>query len=254
MRFLLILIFGIFISGSGIAQNSAQVEFDAANDLLEQGNYREALKQYRAIEKNGTVSGPLYLNMGIATVQIDSLGLAKYYFLHAKEFESVQQDAEQALEFVNSQFSRQSAMLPKLPWDRAVDILKRTPGTFGLFVIGYIFLCISLVLIAAKWFNILELPKHKNLIITGFTISVIIIGLSFYVDYVDQRYDEAVLIKEESSVSETPSESATLVSMAYEGYDLTIDHEKSAEQSGWYYIRLGNGQFGWIKEAGIKIL
>ena len=42
--------------------------------------------------------------------------------------------------------------------------------------------------------------------------------------------------------------------MAYEGYDLTIDWKKSKTIENWYYIRLGNGQFGWIKAKGIKIL
>ncbi len=254
MRFLSVIILTVILIGNAAAQNSAQLTFDNANDLLKEGKYHEALKQYRVIEKTGFESGPLYLNMGIATVQIDSLGLAKYYFLKAEKFKSVEVQSSQALEFVNSQFSRQSAILPKLPWDRAVDVFKRKPGTFGLFVIGYIFLCISLLMIVMKWFNIIELPKHKNLIITGFTISAVIIGLSFYVDYVDQRYDEAVLITEQSPVSETPSESSALVSMAYEGYDLTIDHKMSSNQPGWYYIRLGNGQYGWVKEKGIKIL
>ncbi len=246
----------VFFGFTGIvsAQSSPQLSFDEANNLLEEGNYREALKKYRDIEGNNFASGELFLNMGIASVQIDSLGLAKYYFLKASEFETTNQSAAQALDFVNSQFSRQSAKLPKLPWDRAVDQLKLTPGTFGLFVIGYCFVCLALLLIIAGWFNLIKLPKQKNIIISCFTIAVLVISLSYYVDYVDQRYDEAVLITDESSVSVSPEENAELVSMAYEGYDLTIDRKKSATQENWYYIRLGNGQFGWIEAKGIKIL
>lgn len=241
-------------TGVLFGQSSPQLNFDEANNLLEEGNYREALKKYRQIEGNNFISGELFLNMGIASVQIDSLGLAKFYFLQAAKFESTQQSADQALDFVNSQFSRQSAKLPKLPWDRAVDHFKVTPGTFGLFLIGYCFVCLALMLIIAGWFNLIKLPKQKNIIISCLTIAVLIISLSYYVDYVDQRYDEAVLIMDESSVSASPSENSELVSMAYEGYDLTIDRKKSATQENWYYIRLGNGQFGWIEAKGIKIL
>jgi tetratricopeptide (TPR) repeat protein len=244
----------ILVSGVVKGQNSPQVRFDTANDLLESGEYRKALKEYRAIEKTGSISGSLYLNMGISAVQIDSLGLAKFYFLNAQEFESTVESANKALEFVNSQFSRQSAKLPKLPWDRAIDTFKVTPGTFGLFIIGYSVLCLALILIIAHWFSLFKMPKEKNVIISLLSISVLIITLAFYVDYVDERYDEAVLIIEESSVATEPQENAELVSLAYEGYDLTIDWKKSANVEDWYYIRLGNGQFGWIEAKGIKIL
>ena len=251
---MLALIIFVVTSGTVVAQSLPQLKFDAANDLLENGDYRKALKEYRQIEQSEMVSGSLYLNMGIAAVQIDSMGLAKFYFLQAQEFEATKESADRALDFVNSQFSRQSAKLPKLPWDRAVDQFKKTPGTFGLFLIGYSVFCLALVLIIARWFNLFSIPKEKNVIISVFVISALVITLAYYVDYVDQRYDEAVLITEEASVSTAPEENAELVSIAYEGYDLTIDRKKSTPRENWYYIRLGNGQFGWIKAKGIKIL
>lgn len=244
----------VLISVVVVAQSSPQLRFDEANDLLENGDYRKALREYREIEQSENISGPLYLNMGIAAVQIDSLGLAKFYFLHAKKFETTAESANRALDFVNSQFSRQSASLPKLPWDKAVDYFTVNPGTFGLFVIGYCVLCLALLLVVSRWFNLFSIPKEKNVIVSLFVIATLIITLAYYVDYVDQRYDEAVLITEDTSVSTAPAENAELVSMAYEGYDLIIDWKKSANRENWYYIRLGNGQYGWIKAKGIKIL
>lgn len=254
MKGLVIVCLMLFASTTSTAQSSPQVKFDSANDRLEEGDYRGALKVYREIESSKNISGPLYLNMGIAAVQIDSLGLAKYYFLHAQKFQSVQPSAEKALDFVNSQFSRQSAKLPKLPWDRAVDLFKVTPGTFGLFIIGYCFLCIALLIIVSGWFKLFTIPKQNNVVISCFFIAVSILSLAYYVDYVDQRYDEAVLIIEQSEVRKTTQENSELVSMAYEGYDLTIDRKTSATKPNYYYIRLGNGQFGWIEAKGIKIL
>ncbi len=254
MRFLVLAITFLWIGEIVHAQTSPQIKFDEANVLLEEGSYQQSMELYRRIEQQGAMSGPLFLNMGIAAVQMDSMGLGKYYFKKAANFETVQQRAHIALDFVNSQFSRQSAMLPKLPWDRAVDMLKVTPGTFGLFVTGYLFLCLALLFLIFKWFNIVNIPKHTNSTIACFTLSVLIISLAYYVDYVDRRYDEAVLIDEEVVVSENPQENATLISMAYEGYEVTIDHKISSGNNNWFYIRLGNGQYGWIKSKGIKIL
>lgn len=236
------------------AQTSPQIKFDDANEVLEKGEYRKALKTYREIEESGSVSGALYLNMGIAAVQVDSLGLAKFYFIKASQFDEVATNAYKALEFVNSQFSRQSAKLPKLPWDKAVDILKVKPGIFGIFLIGFLFLITAISLIITRWFDILTLPKHTNFVITSGIISLLIITLSFYVEYVDNRYSEAVLILNEANVMERADDEASLVSKAYEGYEVTIDFKKSEEKTDWYYIRLGNGQYGWIKTEGIKTL
>lgn len=236
------------------AQNSPQLLFDEANEALEQGDYRSALKSYYEIEKSGHETGALYLNMAIAAVQVDSLGLAKYYFKKAEKFSDVAPNAHEALEYVNSQFSRQSAMLPKLPWDKAVDILKVTPGTFTIFIIGFIFLVATLLLIISRWFNILIFPKHTNIVITIGLLSVLTIALSFYVDYVDERYSEAVLIIRQADVMERANPEASLISKAYEGYEVTVDFKKSESNTEWYYIRLGNGQYGWIKKEGVKII
>jgi len=233
------------------AQNSSQYEFDEANTKLENGDYKNALQQYRTIIADGEESGALYLNMGIAAVQLDSLGLAKYYFTRALAFDTAEQEANTALDFVNSQFSRQSATLPKLPWDKLVDILKVSPGTFGVFMIGYIILCIAVLLLLAKWFNFISFKKLPTLIMSIAGVGMVVLILAFYVDYVDQRYDEAILITEQSSVTQKPDSTSTLVSMAYEGYPLTIDQSVSEGHSDWYYVRLGNGLYGWIKKSGI---
>lgn len=240
----------VFISNAFAQQGS----FDQANTLLENGNPMEAMEAYRDILNNGSVSGALYLNMGITAMQLDSLGLSKYYFLKAAQFSSTQQQADEALNYVNSQFSRQSAILPKLPWDRAIDWINHQLSAFGLFLIGFLFTLTGLTLLYLGWLDKIPLSKtfstQLTLIIIGASLSL----LAFYADYVNQRYDEAILVSSSQRVLESPDEDSPLVSIAYEGYDLTVDHWESKNIKGWTYIRLGNGQYGWTKPEGIKTL
>lgn len=250
-RKMTLLVFALFYCSSLFAQ---QATFDEANTLFKNGELNEAMTLYRSIESEDQVSGALFLNMGITAVQLDSLGLAKYYFLKALDFETTTQQAEEALQFVNSQFSRQSAILPKLPWDRAIEWINNSITAFGLFLIGFLITISGLTLLYLGWLEKLPLEKTSpyliSLIITGTALA----GLAFYADYVNQRYDEAVLISTSERVLQQPDPESTLVSIAYEGYDLTVDHWKSAEFENWLYIRLGNGQFGWVRNEGIKIL
>ena len=244
----------LLLSLNTFAQESTQFLFDQANTLLEEGRYFEALDQYRSIEQKGEVSGALYLNMGITATQIDSNGLAKYYFMKSSGFQTTEDQALEALDYVNSRFSRQSASLPKLPWDKAVDYLKNEVGTSSVFILGFVFILISVSLIFLKWFGVLSLKKHTTLVSTFGALSVLVVVLSFYVDYVEHRYSQAVIINTEIQVKQNPRSDANLVSLAYEGYEITIDNKTSAGNDEWYYIRLGNGQFGWITKTGTKIL
>lgn len=236
------------------AQQSDQLLFDQANSLLEEGSFPAAMQAYKVIEQTGQVSGGLFLNMGITAVQLDSMGLAKYYFLKATQFTTTREEASNALEYVSSQFSRQSATLPKLPWDKAVDFMKNGIGAFGVFMIGFCLVFLSVLLVLAKWFRVLSFGKINTFITTFIVSGILIVLLSFYVDYVDQRFSEAVIVMKETQVMQQPEASSDLISLAYEGYSIVIDHRKSNSSEGWYYIRLGNGQFGWIQPGAAKIL
>lgn len=237
-----------------ISAQSNQAIFDEANTFFEEGELTRAMNLYKILEGENQISGALYLNMGIVAVQLDSMGLAKYYFLKSAEFEETKDRAHLALEYVTAQFSRQSATLPKLPWNRAVEWMIEKPTAFGVFITGIVITCIGLIFLYLKWLNYLHSFELRWLVSTFVTFGALVVLLSFYVDYVDQRYDEGVLISNSKRVMQSPNEQGNLVSIAYEGYSVVVDNWKSSEKNNWLYLRLGNGQFGWVDDDGIKIL
>lgn len=236
------------------AQKSPQAIFDNANEQLENGNYQNAISLYKNIESRNSVSGALYLNLGIAYHRVDSLGRAKYYLLKASQFDNTEERADKALSNLESQFSRQSAVLPKLPWDRATDWLRAHIGATNLMIIGIILLNISILIYVLHWF---VHWRPKMLSMSGLSLlilALLIISASFYTDYIGNRYSKAVMVMEKSAVVEQPQSQAPIVSQAYEGYTFTVDHYRSKSQSNWVYVRLSNGQYGWIPKSEILIL
>lgn len=236
-------------------QENAQLLFDRANDALQAGNIEQALSTYNQLEQQELISGPLFLNMGISYIEIDSLGKAKYYLLKASRLEETEEEAQKGLEYVESQFSRQSAALPKLPWEKAVDWLRISMGASTLLGIAIILLNLGVFLFVANWF--FEFPfaswiKKSGIGIAGLGITIILV--SFYVDYVENRYSDAVMISMQTNVLEKPVSDASVISQAYEGYSFTVDHHKSQEQQGWNYVRMSNGLYGWIPSSEIMIL
>lgn len=240
------------------AQNSIQVNFDEANKLLENNDAFNALKAYKSIENTGYESPELYLNMAISATQIDSLGLAKFYFLkiinNYPNNTEVANKAEEGLSYLESKFSRKSAILPKLPWNKAIDWIIKKPTPAGIFWFGYIALFIVCVLIITSWFKILNFKGLNKISIILAVISILSIALAYYASYTDLRYNDAVVINTETKVLQQPTESSAMESFAYEGYTLTIDNKMSINNNDWLYVRLSNGQAGWIKKEEIKIL
>lgn len=248
-------IWGFILLSGAFAQNSAQLTFDQANDALEAGNIQQALEHYQELEKEKQISGPLYLNLAICYSQLDSLGKAKFYFLKSSRFEETESRAEEGLEYIETQFSRQSAVLPKLPWEKAVDWLRIDTGASNLLFFAIIMINLGTILFVTTWF--FRLPFNKWIFKSGLSIAalgLIIVLLSFYVNYVDQRYSEAVMVHQQSRIMEKPDAEAPVVNQAYEGYSFTVDHYKSREQPGWSYVRMSNGVYGWIPDSDILIL
>lgn len=240
--------------GKDQVQNNVQVLFDQGNSELENGNFSEALHHYRQINTGKFQAGALYLNMGIAYVNIDSLGLAKYYFMKAGQFDSYSEQADEAISYVNKQFSRQSAVLPKLPWQQVFDWLNKNIGPSVVLFIGLTLLNIGILVFIFRWFvNFFPLFLKKAGRTTAI-VGLLVIGLSFYLSYLDKRYVPGVMVHEETTVREEPNPESAAVSQAYEGYDFTVDKKKSEAEEKWVYVRMSNGQYGWIANDEIRIL
>ncbi|MEX0994918.1 MAG: hypothetical protein WD599_05275, partial [Balneolaceae bacterium] len=141
--------FSWFIPTPLLAQQS---EFDRANNLFEEQNIEEALELYRSIEENQHLSGKLFYNMGLAAIHLDSLGLAKYYFMRSARFPEMRRDALDAVNYVNNQFNRRSAVLPKLPWERLFDWLSDTIGPIWMMASGLFLLNLEIAGILTSWF------------------------------------------------------------------------------------------------------
>jgi len=252
--FAVVLILAAFGGIKAAAQNDPQRTFGRANDQLQKGNINQALDLYHQLESQNQVSGALFLNMGLTYLRVDSMGQAKYYFMKAEKFKETRSRAQKGLQYVENKFSHQSAVLPKLPWQQALNWLAGHLGVTILLGIGLLIFNFGIFLYIIPW---LSGRSHKLLPPTALTmmvIGVLVVALSFYINYREHRYHKAVMITQQAKVREKPGTSADLVSNAYDGYVFTVDRNKSKKHAGWSYVRMSNGEYGWIQSKEIKIL
>lgn len=256
MKRLIVSTFLLFLLAQLLSQaaNAQQAQFDRATEYLTEQNYREAISEYQTIVENGHQSGALWYNIGIAYSQLDSLGLAKYYFLKAADYPETEREALAAVDFVNDRFSRRSAVLPPLPWDRFFNYLQHEVGVESLFLMGFIFLYIGILSLLIFWFY----KKHQTysyyFSIGSLSMSLVIFATSYYVQYLVNRYDTGVMIDRESVVYQTPDSTSAAISTVFEGYTMRVDNSTSNDHQNWIYVRLENGMAGWIQEKSVKRL
>ena len=230
-----------------------QSRFDEATQLLNQQEYREAINTYKLIADDGYISGALWLNMGIAYAQLDSLGMAKFYLIQAERHKETKELAQEALLYVEERLSRRSAVLPPLPWNRFFEFLQIQVGVTTVYLSGLFILYVGIALIIISWFRLrLQKPlRTSGVTLTG--LSILIFVIAFYVQYLDNRYATGILTDRESVVYLNPNLQSQRISTAYEGYKMRADLLKSEEQTGWHYVRLENGMFGWIDDQAVNI-
>ena len=241
----------------------AQSSFEEATFDLEQAKYKIALQKFKLIEQSGFYSGELFLNMAITAVELDSLGLAKFYLQKAVEEPTTETAAVEALVYLESQFSRQAATLPPLPWDTALDYIEHNWGSLWLFWVAFFFLSLSVILQLFNWFGNASKRSKKSsakrlipTIIKGswssFFFFIISLSLAIGVDYRTEKYSQAVIIAQEVNVRNSPSTSGELLVIGYEGYDCRVDFSVDSIK-GWRFIRLSNGQTGWVLDQTLRI-
>jgi len=253
MRSFGLLIVLILIFGEIEPANAQQAQFDYANELMQDQRIEEALDTYRIIENNGYLSGKLYYNMAIAALYQDSLGVAKYYLLQSVKYPDVHSDASEALQYVEQQFNRRSAVLPKLPWERFFEWLEENFGATALILLGLFLFNISAGGIIGSWFADKGSILLKRAGYAAGILSILLISFSFYLQYVDSRFGTAVMTDRQTIVHENPLSSSALISSAYEGYTMRVDHKRSEQNENWYYVRLQNGMYGWIEREKVRI-
>jgi tetratricopeptide (TPR) repeat protein len=254
MRHLFTIFFFFLCSLSWFHATAQQARFEEANSLLESGEFSQAIEAYQSIRQDGYESGALWLNMGISYMQLDSLGMAKYSFIKAGEFPETSEQSANALEYVNEQFPRQSAVLPQLPWIRFLGFVENSLGNTMLSFLALFFLYSGTLFLIGSWFRA-DLRRFFRY--TGFSalgISVLFFILISVITYRAERYDEAVMVNKEEAVYQQPAETSAVVSTAYEGYTMQVDQSESETEEGWYYVRLENGMYGWIKKTTLKVI
>lgn len=230
-----------------------QSEFNRGNFLFEQQRYDEALITYRGIEEAGFESGPLFLNMAMSYVYIDSLGMAGYYFNKASRFRQTQSQAENGLQHVKAVWSQRHIIIPELSLFRFSRFMHITLGHFKPFLWGFVLLNFAVLFWASTWFLKKYILLFKSAGITFGILAAVSVGTGMYLYMHDGLYEYGIFIENGHSVYEAPDMDTEPVFTVYEGYTFLRNTEESPDGSGWSFVQMSNGIEGWVRNRGFRV-
>ncbi|MFU8811943.1 MAG: hypothetical protein ACNA78_03190 [Balneolaceae bacterium] len=231
---------------------SQQSTFEEANALIEERNYREALSLYHTIAEGPHHSGGLWLNMGVAYSQLDSLGKAKFYFMRSQQYPETATLAHDALNYVENRLSRRSAVLPELPWNRFLNWMEAELGLRNLLFIALFLVNTAAALLLASWFFAGPAPAFRKSSVAAVVLSLLLFASAGLIHYNQIRYGTGVVVERQTRLLHQPAEESASVNTMYEGFEMRVDYHRSEEADGWFYVRAANGQFGWIRQDTIQ--
>lgn len=252
----LVTIFMIVPSEPLYGEFQPQSRFNRANYLMEEQDYEGALSVFHEIEEQGYVSGPLFHNMGISYVYLDSLGQATYYFRVSTRFRETRKQAREGLSFIERSMRNNGTFIPYLTWYAFTDWFLFGMNHFRWIVWGIVLLNSGVLILLAGWFY----RPHRWITIGGSATAIaglllLFASIAFFIRA--RGYQQAVVIEPQVRLHPEPHEmidEETASDLAYEAYTVTLDREMSRDNPGWTHIRLRNGIAGWVPESSIRVL
>ncbi len=222
--------------------------FTLGSNHLQNKDAVSASRVLSELDESGYENGPMLINLGIAYTQLDSLGLAKYYFTRAGRYAEVKTQSETGLTFVNQQLQRRASGLPILSLNRIQNRFIASYDAFWAIVLPLLLLYIGAGILIWHFYASNRWKQHTATVLLALSL-LTFIGYAVFASYIN-RYDLAVMIRQEALLRESPAEDSATLIPTFEGYDLRVDRKRSTDD--WVFVVLINGSSGWLPASSVR--
>ncbi len=257
MRIILVIIL-VFSSLITVAQNNSETSaispellFQQANQAYQEGDFAQALTQYKTILNAGKTSCELHYNIANTYFRLDSLGKAILHYEKAIKINPSHQKAIENLDFSNDFITQKAGIWPDLFYNKWLRSIVGLLSAWMWFLFAVIF--VWLALFFGKKYVEAAAEKQQKLgfysAISCLVLSVlfIIFGFSRYIWQADDSY--AIVTTELLQVKNGPADNSKDMFKISEGNKLQI---VEVTPEGWCKIQLPDGQQGWMHQRDLE--
>ncbi|MEG1737237.1 MAG: tetratricopeptide repeat protein [Odoribacter sp.] len=221
-----------------------------AEQLYQEGKYKEAAELYHQILSEGVESADLYYNLGNCHFKMKENTVAILNYEKALLLNPSDEMARYNLEMAQHSVVDKIEVLPELflvRWYKAVET------HFSADQWGYIsiILFIIFLVMAALFFYSRFVGVKKIGFITGIIVLLLTVCSIFFAMRQNERIinrEYAIIITPSVTVKGAPDNSGTSLFLIHEGLKVKV----IGELGSWYNIRLKDGNEGWVAKSDLE--
>lgn len=234
-----------------VAQN-VDTLFVSANELYRNGAFEEAIKKYKKIESQDTVSSELYLNLGNAYYKLNKVGPSIFYYEKALKLAPLNVDVKNNMIFAKRLALDNIEEVPKTVFQRINKnyLQKLSYNDWAIVVVVLSFSSAIFFLLFYFGYS----STRKRIYFTASGISLLLLIFSIFVTY--NQYSqttkniEAIVFVKKTAVRNAPTFNSEEVFILHEGTKVMV----LDAVDNWKKIKLIDGKQGWMIADEIKLL
>jgi len=228
---------------TSVADESSSA-FNDANRLFEQGKYSESIAGYEKLIQSGTVSVPIYFNLGNAFLKSGQVGRAIAAYRKAEKLSPRDPDIRANLQFARDQAS--SGTPPKRDRWKSL-ITKLSLNEWAVLATAAVSLCF-LSLSARQWKREWRSSFRGAVAVLGLTGALLIVCLIAAYRYESEQI--SVVIVPEAVVRRGPFEESPSAFTVRDGAELTVLDKKD----DWFQVADPAQRTGWMQGRQLMAL
>ena len=241
----------LMIANVVVAQN-VDTLFVSANELYRNAAFEEAIKKYKKIESQDTVSSELYLNLGNAYYKLNKVGPSIFYYEKALKLDPLNVDVKNNLIFAKRLALDNIEEVPKTVFQRINKnyLQKLSYNDWAIVVVVLSFSSAIFFLLFYFGYS----STRKRLYFTTSGISLLLLIFSIFITY--NQYSqttkniEAIVFVKKTAVRNAPTFNSEEIFILHEGTKVMV----LDAVDNWKKIKLIDGKQGWMIADEIKLL
>jgi len=221
--------------------------FHAGNKLYEQGKYKESIKKYNSIIKQGYISDAIYYNLGNCYFKLGLLGKTILYYERAKRLNPRNPELISNLNYVHSLLEDKIKPL-KRNW-----ISKECNSIAHFMPIGKWVGLTAIIWLVFSGLGILAifLANFRKILIyidIGLIVFLAMGTAIIFILHTESKNSQAIVLSKKVTARYGPGEGEVEAFFLHEGTKVSV---KSSEGS-WVHIQLQDGKAGWLPKKAVE--
>lgn len=252
MRRTILAICLLFFAAASLRADEAQAVFEKANRSFSKKEYQQAVDGYEQLLRSGLQSAALEYNLGNAYHQLGNRGKAVLHYERALVLSPTLSDAQHNLQVVNSGIAGEIEPLPDFFLSRFWKKARMAMGS-GTWAA----LAVVLWWLGFGGWAIWRLGKNRAQKKWGFVVGTccLLVGLlplslSISRANYQQNTKTAIVTAEKASLRSSPEEISTEIRPLPSGLKINL----LETLSGWWRVKLANGEEGWVEGRQVEPL